>query len=48
VKNADTIIVLDHGMIAERGTHEQLIEQGGIYAAMYSRQLLEEEISAIE
>lgn len=48
VKNADTIIVLDHGIIAERGTHEQLIEQGGIYAAMYSRQLLEEEISAIE
>lgn len=48
VKNADTIIVLDHGMIVERGTHEQLIEQGGIYAAMYSRQLLEEEISAIE
>jgi len=48
VKNADRIIVLDHGMIVESGTHEQLVEQGGIYAAMYSRQLLEEEISAIE
>lgn len=48
VKNADRIIVLDHGMIVESGTHEQLVEQDGIYAAMYSRQLLEEEISAIE
>jgi ABC-type multidrug transport system fused ATPase/permease subunit len=35
-------------MIVESGTHEQLVEQDGIYAAMYSRQLLEEEISAIE
>lgn len=48
VKNADRIIVLEHGMIVENGTHEQLVERGGIYAAMYSRQLLEEEISAIE
>jgi ATP-binding cassette subfamily B protein len=48
VKNADRIIVLEHGMIVESGTHEQLVEQDGIYAAMYSRQLLEEEISAIE
>ncbi len=48
VKNADRIIVLEHGMIAESGTHEQLVEQGGIYAAMYSRQLLEDEILALE
>ncbi|MFY8001084.1 MAG: ABC transporter ATP-binding protein [Candidatus Kapaibacteriota bacterium] len=48
VKNADRIIVLEHGMIAESGTHEQLVEKGGIYAAMYSRQLLEDEILALE
>lgn len=48
VKNADRIIVLDDGMIAESGSHEELLALGGIYAAMYSRQLLEEEILAIE
>lgn len=31
VKNADEIIVLDHGRITERGTHQQLIEQKGYY-----------------
>ena len=34
VKNADQILVLDHGRIAERGTHAQLLEQNGIYARM--------------
>jgi ATP-binding cassette subfamily B protein len=44
VKNAEQIIVLDDGMIAESGTHETLLKLGGQYAEMYSRQLLEEEI----
>jgi ATP-binding cassette subfamily B multidrug efflux pump len=47
VKHADRIIVLEDGMIAETGTHEQLVERGGIYAGMYNRQLLEDEISAM-
>ncbi len=38
VVNADEILVLDKGMIAERGTHDGLIERGGIYAAMWNRQ----------
>ncbi len=38
VVNADEIIVLDKGVIAERGTHEVLLERNGIYAAMWNRQ----------
>ncbi len=34
IAHADLILVLDHGRIAERGTHQQLIEQGGIYQRM--------------
>jgi ATP-binding cassette subfamily B protein len=47
VKNADRIIVLEDGIIAESGTHDELLVQNGIYAGMYTRQLLEEEISAM-
>jgi ATP-binding cassette subfamily B protein len=35
---ADDIIVLDQGVIAERGTHAQLLAQGGLYASMWNRQ----------
>src|SRR5271157_5364 len=38
VVSADQILVLDKGLIAERGTHEALLEKGGIYSAMWSRQ----------
>ncbi len=41
LQHADKIIVIDGGRIAETGTHDQLVEQGGIYADMYNRQLLE-------
>ena len=46
-KDADKIVVLDKGKIAEQGTHEELIELNGIYAGIYSRQLLEQEIEEI-
>jgi len=48
VKDADEILFLADGRIAERGTHRQLLEQGGLYAAMYRRQLLEEELEVDE
>lgn len=48
VKNADKIIVLKDGEIYERGTHESLIELNGIYADLYQKQLLEEELKEIE
>ncbi|HEY6958951.1 MAG TPA: ABC transporter ATP-binding protein [Candidatus Limnocylindria bacterium] len=48
VKDADEILVLDEGTIAERGTHRELLERNGLYAAMYRRQLLEEELAVDE
>jgi len=41
----DKVIVLDHGRLAEEGTHEELIARGGLYTAMYERQRLEERLS---
>ncbi|MEO9528469.1 ABC transporter ATP-binding protein/permease [Roseibium sp.] len=38
VVNADQIIVLEAGGIAERGTHLELLDKGGLYASMWARQ----------
>jgi ATP-binding cassette subfamily B protein len=38
IVGADEIIVLDEGVIVERGTHHQLLAQGGLYASMWNRQ----------
>jgi ATP-binding cassette subfamily B protein len=46
VRGADQILVMDQGGIAERGTHDQLVAQGGLYAELYRKQLLEEELAA--
>ena len=35
VRDADSIIVLDHGQVAQQGTHDQLVASGGLYARMW-------------
>lgn len=42
VRRADLIIVMDGGRVAERGTHEQLLASGGLYASLYREQLAAE------
>lgn len=47
VQDADQIIVLDDGAVAERGTHDLLMSSDGLYANLYRKQLLEEELAAM-
>jgi len=47
VKDANLIIVLADGLVAERGTHEELLALGGIYADLHEKQLLEEELESL-
>jgi ATP-binding cassette subfamily B protein len=46
VREADQILVLEAGRIAERGTHDSLVSAGGLYAELYRQQLLEEELAS--
>lgn len=48
LKDADEIIVLDQGKIAERGTHEELLSIEGIYYELYQKQLLADEVEGVE
>ena len=42
IRNADRIIVLEHGIKVEEGSHQELIEKDDLYASILKRQLLEE------
>lgn len=47
IKNADKILVLDDGKIAEQGSHEYLMQKKGLYFSLYEKQLLEEQQSPV-
>jgi ATP-binding cassette subfamily B protein len=44
VRDADQIVVLDKGKIVERGSHEELLERGGLYASLVARDVTEEAV----
>ena len=46
VRDADQIFALEAGRVVERGDHEALVARGGLYATLYKKQLLEEELAA--
>ena len=48
IQDLSQILVLDEGSLVERGTHESLVEQGGLYAQMHRRQLLEARLEALQ
>ncbi len=43
LKSADQILVLDHGRIVQRGKHQELLEQPGLYREIYDLQLRDQE-----
>ena len=46
VRGADLIVVMDGGRVAERGSHAELLAHKGLYATLYRKQQLEEELAA--
>ena len=45
IRNADQILVMEHGQIVERGQHDELVKLDGIYAVLHRKQLLEKELN---
>ena len=45
IRDADEIIVMQHGEVKERGNHDSLLKLNGVYKNLVSRQLIEQEIT---
>ena len=47
MKDSDLIIVIEEGRVAETGDHGQLLDLGGLYARLYERQLISQELETL-
>ncbi|MDQ7052396.1 MAG: hypothetical protein Q9P14_05700 [candidate division KSB1 bacterium] len=47
IRDADWILVLENGQIIESGTHDSLLARDGVYADLYRKQILEEELEEL-
>lgn len=47
IKHADQIFVVEEGRITQRGRHEELVDEPGLYSELYHKQLLEEQIHSV-
>ena len=45
VRNANLMVVLEHGMVVEQGTHDELLERGGRYAELYGSWAAEADVA---
>ena len=48
IRQANQILVLENGSVVQRGTHDELLANGGLYADLYNRQFSDEEVAATE
>jgi ATP-binding cassette subfamily B protein len=46
-RRCDSIVVLDGGRVVERGTHDELVQRGGLYASFAEEQRIEEDLAAL-
>jgi ATP-binding cassette subfamily B protein len=48
IRQASQILVLEDGSVVQRGTHDELLASGGLYADLYNRQFADEEVPVVD